>query len=115
MAVTAATKTTDFSGFLPADISAPIFERAAQISAFQRLIPQVPLGPNGKSVPVVTGRMSAGWVAEGAAKPASRGTMTLKTMTPAKLAAIAVVSSEVVRANPGSYMQLVRSQIAESF
>lgn len=115
MAITAATKTSDFSGFLPAEISGPIFERAAQISAFQQLIPQVALGPNGVSVPVVTGRMSAGWVSEAAAKPASKGALTLKTMTPAKLAAIAVVSAEVVRANPGGYMNLIRPQIAEAF
>src|SRR5690242_9254443 len=102
MAITAATKTSDFSGFLPAEISAPIFEKAARISSIQSLARQVPLGPNGKSVPVTTGRMAAGWVDEGAAKPASKGTMELKTLTPKKIAAIAVVSAEVVRANPGN-------------
>jgi HK97 family phage major capsid protein len=39
----------------------------------------------------------------------------LKTMTPAKIAVIAVVSAEVVRANPGNYMNLIRDQVAESF
>jgi HK97 family phage major capsid protein len=115
MAVTAATKTSDFSGFLPAHIAAPIFERAANISTIMRLAQKIPLAANGESVPVVTGRMSAAWVDEAAAKPASRGTMTMKTMTPKKIAAIAIVSAEVVRANPGDYINLIREQVAEAF
>lgn len=115
MAVTAATKTTDFSGFLPANIAAPIFERAARTSVFQSLIRQIPLGANGESIPYVTGRPTAGWIAEGVAKPASAGALALKSMTPKKLAAILVVSSEVVRANPGNYINLMREALAESF
>jgi HK97 family phage major capsid protein len=115
MAVTAATKTSDFSGFLPATIAGPIFERARQESVVQQLVKQVPLGANGVSVPVVTGRPTAGWVAEGAQKPASKGTMTLKTMTPKKLAAIVVVSAEVVRADPGGYVTRIRGDLAEAF
>jgi HK97 family phage major capsid protein len=115
VAVTAATATSDFSGFLPANIAAPIFERAARQSVVQRLARRVPLGANGESIPVVTGRMSAGWVDEAAQKPASEGSMELKTITPKKIAAIAVVSAEVVRANPGGYMDLLRPQIAEAF
>ena len=115
MAITASTKTSDFSGFLTREQSAAIFEKAAQQSVVQSLAPRVPLGINGQSIPVVTGKVSAGWVAEGAAKPASSGSMALKTMDPKKLAAIAVVSAEVVRANPGGYMDLLRPQIAEAF
>jgi HK97 family phage major capsid protein len=115
VAITAATATSDFSGFLPANVAAPIFERAAKQSVVQRLARRVPLGANGESIPVVTGRMSAGWVDEAAQKPASEGSMELKTITPKKIAAIAVVSAEVVRANPGGYMDLLRPQIAEAF
>ena len=115
MAVTAATTLSGFSGFLNREQAGPIFERAAQMSVVQRLARQIPLGGNGVSVPVVTGRLTAGWVAEGAAKPASAGTMTLKTMDPKKLAVIAVVSAEVVRGNPGNYMNVIREQVAEAF
>jgi len=115
MAVTAATTTSDFSGFLTREQSAPIFEEAAKASVVQRLAQQVELGFTGKSVPVVTGRMQAGWVAEGAQKPASKGAIGLKNMDPKKIAAIAIVSAEVVRANPGNYMNLIRSQVAEAF
>jgi HK97 family phage major capsid protein len=64
MAVTAATKTTDFSGFLTPEMASPIFEKAYKTSVVQQLAQKVPLGPNGVTVPVVSGRMSAGWVAE---------------------------------------------------
>lgn len=115
MAITAATKTTDFSGFLPAHIAAPIFERAARQSVFQSLIQRIPLGANGESIPYVTGRPTAGWVGEGVAKPASAGALALKSMTPKKIAAILVVSAEVVRANPGNYIETMREALAESF
>jgi HK97 family phage major capsid protein len=116
MAITAAsTLSSDFSGFLNREQAQPIFERAAKVSVFQQLAREVPLGGNGVSIPVVTGRPTAGWVSEGAAKPASSGTMTLKNMDPKKLAVIAVVSAEVVRGNPGNYMNLLRPQIAEAF
>lgn len=115
MAVTAATKNSDFSGFLNRDQSEAIFEKAARISVVQQLARRVPLGINGQAIPVVTGKIAAGWVAEGAQKPASSGSVALKTMDPKKIAAIAVVSAEVVRANPGGYMDLLRPQIAEAF
>lgn len=115
MAITAATVTGDFSGFLPAPIAQPIFERAAQQSVVQQLVRQVPLGGNGVSIPVVTGRPAAAWVSEGGQKPASSGSMQLKSMTPKKIAAILVVSAEVVRANPGNYIMTMRESLAEAF
>lgn len=115
MAVSAATATSDFSGFINREQAQPIFERAARMSVVQRLTREVPLGGNGVSVPVVTGRMAAGWVAEGGTKPASSGSLSLKNMDPEKIAAIAIVSAEVVRANPGNYMSLIREQVAEAF
>ena len=115
MAITAATLRSDFSGFLPAEISAPIFERAARMSVVQQLARQVPLGAEGKSIPVVTGSIDAGWVDEGGTKPADSSAMTLKTITPKKLAVIVATSAEVVRANPGNYINVIREQIAEAF
>lgn len=114
MAVTAATLTSDFSGFLPAHLAQPIFEKAAQLSVVQRLVPQIPLGINGESIPVVTGRPSAAWIAEGVAKPASSGALALKSMTPKKIGAIMVVSAEVVRANPGNYIVTMKDLLSET-
>ena len=115
MAQSSATLTGDFSGFLSPEQAAPYFEEAARQSVVQSLTRQVPLGINGQEVPVVTEKPTAGWVAEGGAKPATEGGIALKTLTPKKLAAISVVSAEVVRANPGNYMELLRGQIAEAF
>jgi HK97 family phage major capsid protein len=115
VAITAATVTGDFSGFLTPDRADAIFERAAQMSVVQALARRVPLGISGVDIPVVTTKPSAGWVAEGGQKPATKGAMSLKTMSPKKLAAIAVVSAEVVRANPGNYVDLFRNEIAEAF
>lgn len=115
MAITAATQLSDFSGFLSPAQSAPIFDRARRISAVQRLTRQIPLGASGQAIPVTTGKMSAAWVAEGGQKPASKGTRALKTITPQKIAAIAVVSEEVVRANPGGFVDDIQPEIAEAF
>jgi HK97 family phage major capsid protein len=115
VAITASTKTTDFSGFLHADQAGAIFDLAYKTSAVQQLAARVPLGIAGTEIPVVSGKPTASWVAEGGQKPASNGSMTLKTITPKKIAAIAVVSAEVVRANPGNYMNVLKPQIAEAF
>lgn len=115
MAITAATVTGDFSGFLPAPIAEAYFESARQASVVQQLVRRVPLGINGAGVPVVTSKPTAGWVGEGEEKPKTKGALTLKSITPKKLAAIAVVSAEVVRANPGNYIEILRADIAEAF
>jgi HK97 family phage major capsid protein len=115
MAISAATVTGDFSGFIQPTIATAIFERATRMSVVQQLARQVPLGFNGTSVPVVTGRPSAGWVDEAGTKPATAGAMTLKSLVPKKLAAVVVVSAEVVRADPGGYMNALRPQLAEAF
>jgi len=115
MAQTAATMTGDFAGFLkPAEAEA-YFTQAARQSVVQSLTRRVPLGINGQEIPVVTSKPTAGWVAEGGQKPATKGALGLKTISPKKLAAITVVSAEVVRANPGNYVTLFRDQIAEAF
>lgn len=115
MAITAATVTGDFSGFLSPAQSAPIFEKARRFSAVQSLVRQIPLAANGVAIPVTTGKPTVGWIAEAGKKPASAGTMTLKTITPKKAAAIVVTSAEVVRANPGGYMDTLRPSLAEAF
>jgi HK97 family phage major capsid protein len=115
MAITAATVTGDFSGFLPAHIAEPIFERASRTSVVQQLVRRIPLGVNGESIPFVNGRPAAAWVAEGTTKPATSGALTLLSMVPKKIAAIMVVSSEVVRANPGNYINTMRDSLAEAF
>lgn len=115
MAITSATTTGQFAGFLKPEQAAAYFEEAKKQSTVQQLARQVPLGINGAEIPIVTSKPTAGWVSEGGQKPATNGAMSLKTITPKKLAAIAVVSAEVVRANPGNYINIFRDDIAEAF
>lgn len=115
MAINAPTKTSDFEGFLSPNESAPIFDDARRQSVFQQLIPQTPLGINGQKVPVVTTKPTANWVGEGGQKPATSMGMDLLFIEPKKLAAIAVLSAEVVRANPGNINGQLRPYLAEAF
>jgi HK97 family phage major capsid protein len=115
MAITNPTTTSNFAGYLKPDMAQPYFDEAAKQSAVQSQARKVPLGANGESVPIVTSKPKAGWVAQGGEKPKTEGSLGLLEMQPKKIAAIAVVSAEVVRANPGNYMNLLRSEIAEAF
>jgi len=106
----------DFNaGFFTPEQSAPLFERAARQSVVMRLARQVPLGDNGANIPVFTGKASAGWVNEGGVKPTTEGAVSIKNISPKKLAAITVVSAEVLRSNPANYMSYIRDSIVEAF
>ena len=115
MAITAATSTSDFSGFLSEAESAPIFDDAVRNSAVMSLSPVIPLGISGQKIPVVTSKPTANWTGEGQRKHGTSMGLGLEHMTPQKLTAIAVMSAEVVRANPGNYSTLLRRHLAEAF
>lgn len=115
MAQNAATQTSEFAGFLKPDLAEDYFKEAARSSVVQSLTRRIPLGINGQEIPYVTSKPTASWVSEGAQKPTTSGGLSLKTIKPHKIAAITVVSAEVVRANPGNYVSLFREQIAEAF
>jgi len=115
MAITSATTRADFSGFLNPETSAPIFDEAARQSAFQQLFRRVPLGINGQSIPVVTGKPTAKWTSEGEKKHVTEMGMGLLSIEPKKLTAIAVLSAEVVRANPGGINEQLRPALAGAF
>lgn len=115
MAQTAATTTSDFGGFIKPAQAANYFEKARYASSVMQLARQVPLGASGQEIIVPTGKATAGWVSEGQKKPTTETSIGVKGFTPHKIAAISVVSAEVVRANPGNYMQLLQDEIAQSF
>lgn len=115
MAITAATTTGDFAGFLNREQAQPIFDAVRRESVVQQLAREVRLGSNGEAIPITTSKPTASWVAEGGQKQASSGGKALINMDPEKIATIVVVSAEVVRANPGGYMDDIRGDIAEAF
>lgn len=115
MPQTAATNTGEFAGFLKPEMAEDYFKEAARSSVVQSLTRRIPLGINGQEIPYVTSKPTASWVSEAGQKPTTSGGLALKTIKPHKIAAITVVSAEVVRANPGNYVSLFREQIAEAF
>jgi HK97 family phage major capsid protein len=115
MAQSNATATGDFSGFLNPTLAQNYFQEARKRSTVMQLARQIPLGINGVEIPYSTSKATASWVSEGGLKPTTESGLALKTISPKKIAAISVVSAEVVRANPGNYMSILRDDIAEAF
>lgn len=96
------------SGLLPEIVTAPIFAKAAESSAVMQLARRVPLSLTAQtSVPVPMDVPTAGWVAEGAAKPVSSSAVGIKQMQGKKVALLLPVSQEVATTNAaGLYDQL---------
>ena len=101
-------------GFLQPAQAAPIFEEVTRKSMVQQLGRKVEMGPEGVSIPFWEGEVSASWVEEGGKKPLTKGGFDKFTIVPKKIAAITVMSAEVVRANPLNYINVMREKIAES-
>lgn len=115
MAQTDATQLSAFSGFLRPEIAQPYFDEARKRSTVMQLARQIPLGINGQEIPYSTTKASAAWVSEAGKKPTTESGIALASIAPKKIAAISVSSAEVVRANPGNYMQILRDDVAEAF
>jgi HK97 family phage major capsid protein len=69
----------------------------------------MPLGDT--VIPTYDGGIEAGVVGEGAAKPVSTPTASHTTISPIKLAAIVVVSKEMVRVNPARMLDNVQADM----
>lgn len=115
MAITNPKKLSDFNGFIKPELAGPIFDEAAKGSAAMSLMKKAPLGASGQAFPIVTGKPTANWTAEGAKKHTTEASLGLVTMQPKKLTAIAVASQEVIRANPGGYSETLAGLLAEAF
>lgn len=106
---------TDLSKITRPDRVANYFDLARKSSVVMGLARQVPLGIAGNEIVVQTGKATASWVAEAGQKATTSSDLGLKSFKPHKIAAISVVSAEVVRANPGNYMEILQQDIAEAF
>lgn len=115
MAITAPTKTSDLSNFIQPAVAQGIFDEAVRQSVVMRLARQVPLGISGQVIPVVASKPSAFWTAEGTTKGATEMGLDKVAIEPKKLAAIAVMSSEVYRANPASFVDTLNAELAGAF
>lgn len=107
--------TGDFSGFLEPKQAAPIFEEMTKRSLVQPLAKKIEMGPTGVSIPFWDGDVQAHWVDEAGKKPLAKGGFDKFTVQPKKIAVIFAMSSEVVRANPLNYVNVMREKVAEAF
>lgn len=107
--------TGDFKGFLEPTLAAPIFDEMAKKSLVQPLARKVEMGPTGVSIPFWDGDVAAHWVDEAGKKPLAKGGFDKFTVTPKKIAVIFAMSSEVVRANPLNYINVMREKVGEAF
>lgn len=109
------TMTGEFAGFIKPDQAENYFAEAAKQSLVQSLARQVPVGANGVEFSQVTSKPTAHWVEEGGRKQSTEAALGLRSFKPKKIAAITVASAEVVRANPGNYVEIYKAEIAEAF
>lgn len=93
---------------LPTDLANEIWENAQHESAIMQLAERIDLPGRGLSIPVITADPTAAFVAESTEKPVSNSTFATKTMKPYKIAAIELVSNELMRDLPRLYDTLVR-------
>ena len=107
--------TQDFSGFLEPKQAAPIFEEMTKRSLIQPLAKKIEMGPTGVSIPFWDGDVQAHWVDEAGQKPLAKGGFDKFTVQPKKIAVIFAMSSEVVRANPLNYINVMREKVGEAF
>lgn len=107
--------TGDFAGFLNPTEAAPIFEEIQRQSLVQKLGRKIEMGPTGVSIPFWDGDVQAAWTDEGGKKPLTKGGFDKFTIQPKKITAIFAMSSEVVRANPLNYINVMRNKVAEAF
>lgn len=91
------------AGMLPVEVVRDLYKDVAHESLALKLAGTMPVNINGASATWAIGRPVAGVVGEGERKPLIKGGMARKTITPIKIAAIAVETKEARLANPGSY------------
>jgi HK97 family phage major capsid protein len=103
----ASTTTTGASILTPEQVTELIVRPFSQASVATRVGTVVPIDSHNLRVPVVSTDPSAAWTAEGAEIAVSDPTLTEVNVTPAKLAGLAVVSSELAADSSPAALQVV--------
>ncbi|MFF5793685.1 phage major capsid protein [Paeniglutamicibacter sp. NPDC012692] len=97
---------------LPKEFTDSVFLKASEESLVARLSGQTPLTLAGATVPIYTGGISAGIVAEGANAPVGDAGVSLKYINPKKVSVVIPVSKEMASANPGDLMAHVKADLS---
>jgi HK97 family phage major capsid protein len=103
-----------FGGYLDPVMSQDYFAEMEKTSVVQQVARKIPLGPSGVRIPHWDGDVVARWVGETEQKPVTKGGLSRQDVVPFKIATIFAASSEVVRANPANYLNIMRSKVAEA-
>jgi len=93
---------------LPQEVSAEIWAKTLEDSAFMQLARHITIPGTGVKVQTITGEPQANWVGETVAKPLGEHTLGQKTITPYKMAVIEAFSDEFRRDKQALYAELVR-------
>lgn len=97
---------------LPQNYASTLMKDAFESSVVSPLSPSEPLSIGVDTIiPQYDGGIEAGFVGEGEAKPVSGASMSYKTLSARKLAAIVVVSKEAAAVNPVRMLDLVRADM----
>lgn len=102
------------NGFVPKPQAAEILKRAAEQSVVKRLSGQTPMPLTGASIAVQTGHIEAGVVGEAELKPVGETSYATKSVKPIKVATIAVVSNEMIQANPLGVWDNISQDVADA-
>lgn len=92
---------------LPAEVSAEIWGKTLEESAFMQLARRINMPGSGVDVQTITGEPTAEWVDETALKPVSTHTFGKKTIRPFKLAVIEPFSNEFRRDKVALYNECI--------
>lgn len=93
---------------LPAEVSAEIWGKVLEESAFMQLARRINMPGPGIDIQTITGEPAADWVSETAAKPVGVHTFNKKSIRPYKLAVIEPFSDEFRRDKAALYAECVR-------
>jgi HK97 family phage major capsid protein len=102
------------SGLVPKPYATAILKRATEQSVVQRLSGSMPIPLTGATIAMQTGHIEAGVVGEGEAKPVGGTSYGTKTIRPIKVAAIAVVSDELIRVNPAGVWDNISQDLSDA-
>lgn len=99
---------------VPAEIAKSVFKNAREASVVARLANSTPLSLSGTTIPVYDGEVNLGVVGESGKKPTEKPGTSMHTIAPHKMAAIVVVSDELVRQNPGEIFDNIQADMSDA-
>jgi HK97 family phage major capsid protein len=99
---------------LPREVAQAVHAKALETSLIGRLVTPTPLGLGGKALPIYGGGVQFGVTAEGQAKPVSDVSLDVKYLNPVKVAAITIVSTEMLENDIAGVMTRIEEEMGSA-